>query len=83
MIVLTGYLALMMGIAHILVMHSVTAHWTIILTLIGCVIFLKGLICLAAPRFTQKLIKSYSSSMITIPLILMVLVGLYLAKKGF
>lgn len=84
MMILTGYMALLVGIAHILIFNEWSLHWTLILTLIGWVALLKGVIRLTAPKFTQKLMKSYEkSNVIGFSLTVLIVVGIYLIIKGF
>lgn len=82
--ILTGYMALLVGIAHILIFNVWSLHWTLILTLIGWGAILKGIIRLTAPKFTQKLLKSYEkSNVMGFSLTVLIVVGIYLIIKGF
>lgn len=83
MMLLTGYLALIGGIAHILLYNVWSAHWTVIVTLIGWLALVKGIVRLAAPKFAQKMIQSYDKSgTMTVMLVVLILVGIFLLRKS-
>lgn len=80
----TGFFALILGIAHILIYNVWSSDWTVILTLIGWLTLLKGLMRLAFPVTTKKIIKGIDTgSTLTIWLVIFVIIGLYLIKQGF
>jgi hypothetical protein len=83
MVILLGYGTLMLGVAHILLYNTWT-DWTVIITLIGWIILLKGIVRLVAPHYTQRLVKFYNSPhRIRVSLIIMIIIGIFLINQGF
>lgn len=81
---LTGYMAVIAGIIHILLYNVWSAHWTIIITLMGWLSLTKGIVRLLAPETARKMIKSYEKpGTMPVMLVILIVVGLYLLKKGF
>jgi len=81
MVILLGYGALMLGVAHILVYNTWT-DWTIIITLIGWLILLKGIIRLIAPHYTQRLVKFYNTPhRIRVTLVIVIIIGIFLINQ--
>jgi len=83
MVILLGYGALMLGVAHILVYNTWT-DWTIIITLIGWLILTKGIVRLVAPHYTQRLVKFYNTPhRIRVTLVIVIIIGIFLINQGF
>lgn len=74
-----------MGVGHILLFNVWSMDWTLIITLIGWMTLLKGLIRVFIPKWTQKFVKDFhSKSHNNLSAIIIVLIlGLYLVVKGF
>ncbi len=84
MMILTGYAALIVGIAHVLLYNVWVSDWRVVLTLIGWMALVKGIIRLTFPDFTRKMIKQLDKpNNIGILLVILVIVGIYLLIHGF
>jgi Kef-type K+ transport system membrane component KefB len=84
-LVFSGFIGVMLGIGHILLFNEWSSDWTVIITLIGWVSLFKGIIRVFIPKWTQKFVKNFhsTSSNTTSALIIIFILGLYLAVKGF
>lgn len=84
MMILTGYAALVVGVAHVLLYNVWVSDWRVVLTLIGWMALVKGIIRLAFPDFTRKMIKQYDTpNTIGTLLVILIIVGIYLLIHGF
>lgn len=85
MILLTGYLSLMIGVMHVVLYNNwSTNDWRIILTLIGWAALVKGVLRLAFPSLTQRIIKSYDKPVVmAISLVVLIMLGGFLLMKGY
>lgn len=84
MMILTGYAALIVGVAHVLLYNVWVSDWRVVLTLIGWMALIKGIIRLAFPDFTRKMIKRYDTpNTVGALLVILVIVGIYLLIHGF
>lgn len=84
LMILSGYAALVVGIAHVLVYNVWSSDWTVILTLIGWMALAKGIIRLAFPDFGRKIIRNYDNpTTINSTLLAMIAIGIILIIKGF
>ena len=79
-LLLSGYLALIMGLV-IVILHNVwVADWRVIITVVGWVSLGKGIMLIAFPRVAQKLISVLKSKFLFIQIatIAMGLIGAFL-----
>lgn len=85
LLIFSGFIGVMLGVGHILLFNEWYADWTILITLIGWITLFKGLIRVFIPKWTQKFIKDFhsKSSNTRSALVIIFLLGLYLAMKGF
>lgn len=86
-LLLSGFIALIIGLLIIQV-HSIwTFDWRGLITLFGWLIFLQGVVRILFPeqvlRLAQKIVNSKNSLFLTSASIIMFLIGLYLAYHGF
>ena len=81
----SGVLTLVMGLLLILSHNIWDGTWVVIVTIIGWLVFIKGLFYLLLPqKILTKWFKIFdNNSWYTIASIIMIIFGLYLAYKGF
>ncbi len=81
----SGVLTLVMGLLLILSHNIWDGTWVVIITVIGWLVFIKGIFYLLLPQKTlTKWFKIFdNNSWYTIASIIMIIFGLYLAYKGF
>lgn len=85
LIFLTGILALITG-CLIIAGHNVwVAKWPVVITILGWLAFVKGIIRLWFPKFSHKMnskcVKNKTACMITI--LITLIIGLFLSYYGF
>jgi hypothetical protein len=82
---LGGYLALLFGLVILQFNHSWEANWTVVITILGWIGFIKGVIIMIAPdhiiRLADRMTKSTTPLLVNSVLIL--LLGAFLSVKGY
>ncbi len=83
MLVFSGFLGVMLGVGHILAFNTWSTDWTIILTLIGWVIFCKGVVRVFIPTQVQRFVTAFHNkrSNTTTLIVIVFILGLYLIIK--
>ena len=83
MVVLSGVVALVLGLL-LVVGHNVwTADWRVIITVLGWLTLVKGVVRFAFPHKVARLGTVAASSWWAVVLVPFFIVGVYLAYKGF
>ena len=84
--VLSGYLSLVLGLCMV-VGHDFWygGIWRVIITLIGWLALIKGIVRLACPKYTVKMIHKLrkKDSILQAMVVFMMVLGAYLAYMGF
>ena len=82
--ILGGVLTLILGLILILTHNIWTLDWRILITLLGWMTLLKGVILMCLPSFTWKISKQFlSPALLNTALIILLIVGIYLTFIGF
>ena len=83
MVVLSGFVALVLGLL-LVVSHNVwTADWRVIITLLGWLTLIKGVVRFAFPHKVSRLSTAATSSWWAVVLVAFFTIGVYLTYKGF
>ena len=83
LLVLSGSFSLLFGLAIVLSHHTHTFNASGLVTLIGYLLVLKGILRIAAPSHLQKMMVSGFQHGYWIILVVMVVVGAFLTYSGF
>ncbi len=80
-----GFLSLVMGLAIIQTHNIWSAEWPVIITLLGWISVVKGIVLLVAPGLMSDLVGSFKkkSQVVLLKGLVMSLLGLFLAFQGF
>lgn len=79
----SGVFSLLMGLA-IAIGHSVwVLDWRIVITLIGYIAIIKGIMRLAFPKMVQSMLTKMVRHGSVIPLAILIVLGLFLTYNGF
>lgn len=84
-IILSGGIAVILGVASILTYNVWDIGWGVIITILGWATLLKGMIRLFFPNFVLRVLKSYENKTGWFPFffLLLLFVGCFLVYMGF
>tara|TARA_R110000772_G_scaffold127894_1_gene235436 strand:- start:288 stop:674 length:387 start_codon:yes stop_codon:yes gene_type:complete len=82
-VILTAFMAIVIGLLNILFHNTWESDWTIIITLIGWGALLEGLLLLAFPNLIAKWLEYIHIKLVQVIYILMFLVGIFLLNMGY
>ena len=83
MVVFSGFVALVLGLL-LVVSHNVwTTDWRVIITLLGWLTLIKGVVRFAFPHKVSRLWTAAASSWWAVVLVAFFIIGVYLTYKGF
>ncbi len=82
-ILMSGVVALIFGTLHILAYNSWTPDWRGLITILGWLAFLKGLLRLWAPRLVVRIARKMNYRWLSAMAFLFFILGAYLAWIGF
>ena len=84
-LILSGGVGVIVGISSILTYNVWSQNWTVIITILGWAILLKGIIRLFCADFVVRVLESYNNKTKWFPLFFMAqfLVGCFLIYMGF
>lgn len=81
----TGFMALIFGTLIIMSHNIWAAHWMVLITILGWLVLIKGLIRLFVPEVSKRIIAGWFRHryVVIITAIITLLVGLFLLYHGF
>ena len=71
-LILTGFLALILGLVTVLLHNVWVADWPVVITIFGWVSLLKGIARMGFPEATQKMVSNFTKNPTTINVLLIV-----------
>ncbi|MBU1033244.1 MAG: hypothetical protein ABII13_05565 [Patescibacteria group bacterium] len=84
MVICHGAVALLVGLLLVNVHNVWVKDWTVLITIFGWILLLKGVFSMFVPSLTQKMCKVLlKTEWYTVGLIIMLIIGLFLSYKGF
>ena len=82
-VILAAFLAIIVGLLNILFHNKWEADWTIIITLMGWVALIEGLVLFALPNLVAKWLEYIHIKLVQVIYILMFLTGLFLLNMAY
>lgn len=82
-VILTAFIAIIVGLLNILAHNNWEGDWTIIITLIGWIALGKGLSLFAFPKATINWLEYINLKLVQIIYILLFLVGIFLLNMAY
>lgn len=80
----TGIFAILLGVIHVVIHNVWTSDWRLLITLLGWIMLLKGIVRLFFPGFVVTFLKKRSFQPWYIPVVVFLLmIGVYLMFIGF
>lgn len=79
----SGSLSLLFGLAIVISHPIFSMDWRAIVTLIGCLLIIRGVIRITFPSHTQKTISKFFHSWYWLILIIAIILGIFLTFSGF
>ena len=77
-IFMTGFIALILGILHVLSFNMWEPDWRGLVTLLGWITLIKGFTRIAWPTWTKKMTKSFAKKNLDVWMWVVIAIGLYL-----
>jgi len=82
---LSGYLALTLGVATVILHNVWVADWRVVITIFGWLSVLKGVVRIGFPAFAQKSTQAFKdkTTLIRVLLVICILLGAWLLRMSF
>ncbi|MBE7437094.1 MAG: hypothetical protein HS115_01470 [Spirochaetales bacterium] len=82
-IYLSGFMALCIGILQVLSYNVWVADWNVILTVLGWVSLLKGILIFLWPGYARRSVEHFRTGSLKVYLGLLLILGVFLLYRGF
>lgn len=82
-IYISGFLALVIGILHVLSHNVWVADWAVILTVLGWISLIKGTMIFLWPGYARQMVDHFKRGSMNVYLALILILGVFLLYRGF
>lgn len=79
-LLVSGYLALVLGLISLTLYNLLTGDWRIVIVILGWISLIKGIMAIAFPEITQKVVEKFKNNLLLtrIWLVIVILLGIWL-----